>query len=438
MPDATENLVLIFIPTLDLIDSQTSKYLTLSTFKVVYTWTKGNFKVLTMRLIKLTKILSVASLLSAGCCQATTEKSGQAPVEARVETLNKQTELLRKRLELLEAELAAQNLLLQTRPKKPNSSDSPNKTASPPKQQSARVYATLRPTLGYIEQASNNNWDIKDALSHAGFKASNLFMADWRAILHGEWGIDLSNNGDLGKARQVYVALDTPYGYVGLGKQRPPQYLFIAEYIDIFDHGNSPFSYDPESIFFVNNLVTYRQKWHAITFMAAGQYDGNRGEPDTDLLNMGLSYDRQGLHAAATYLKATVVENSLDMGDDETWAAALAYEFSNQLYLAVGFQDKRYRRDSAGSLERDGHTFDLSAAFPLSSIYKLKLGIFGFSDGLDKTNSLDFSGYNATIEWLPAPNLRFHFELLTRNFEYREDMLSITVGFRYDFEKSWP
>jgi predicted porin len=132
-----------------------------------------------------------------------------------------------------------------------------------------RVYATVRPTFGYIDENDEKLWDVIDALSHAGFKATTHFDEEWSAVLHGEWGIDLSNNGDFGKARQVYVALNSPVGTIGIGKKRPAQYLFIAEYVDIFNHSNSPFSYDPESIFFVDNLITYKLKTGNLTWMLA-------------------------------------------------------------------------------------------------------------------------------------------------------------------------
>ena len=118
--------------------------------------------------------------------------------------------------------------------------------------------------------------------SNAGIKSTFEFSANWKAILHGEWGVDLSNNGDFGKARQVYVALDSPYGQVGIGKQRPVQYSFIAEYVDIFNHSLSPFAYDPESPFFVNNLLTYKKQINAFTWMLASQFDGENTNDDSD------------------------------------------------------------------------------------------------------------------------------------------------------------
>lgn len=299
-----------------------------------------------------------------------------------------------------------------------------------------KAYGTVRPTFGYIDEDGESLADIRDALSHAGFKATSQFDEDWSATLHGEWGIDLSNNGDFGKARQVYVALNSPVGTVGIGKQRPAQYLFVAEYVDIFNHGNSPFAYDPESIFFVDNLVTYNYKDGGYTWMAAAQFNGGNGDNYSDLVNLGMSYDQDGLHAAMTYLTQNASANGSVVGDDEIYAGALAYDFSNGLYLALAYQDKTYQRTN-NEVNRNGHTLDLSAAYFLAKNYRLKLGYFDFSDGFSQEQSQDFNGFNTTLEWLPKPWLRFHLEYLQRDFEYRDDFSSISIGFRYDFSKQW-
>jgi len=299
-----------------------------------------------------------------------------------------------------------------------------------------KVYGTIRPTVGYIDENDSPTADVRDALSHAGFKATSEFAKDWSATLHGEWGIDLSNNGDFGKARQVYVALNSPVGSVGIGKQRPAQYLFIAEYVDIFNHGSSPFAYDPESIFFVDNLLTYKFKDNKYTWMVATQLNGDNGDNYSDLFNLGFSYDFQGLHAAITYLTQDANINGNTVGDDKTYAAALAYDFDSGLYLALGYQDKEYQRIN-GKSDRSGHTLDLSAAYWLAKEYRLKLGYFDFSDGLTASQSYDFSGFNTTLEWLPKPYLRFHLEYLQRDFQYLDDFSSISIGFRYDFSTQW-
>jgi hypothetical protein len=119
-------------------------------------------------------------------------------------------------------------------------------------------------------------------------------------------------------------------------------------------------------------------------------------------------------------------------GEDEAFAGSIAYEFSSGLYLAMGYQNRNYPRYSQPN-DRDGHTLDVSASYRLSEMYKVKLGIFDFSDGYSRSQSRDFNGYNTTLEWLPSPSLRFHLEYLRRDFEYLDDFSSISVGFRYNF-----
>jgi hypothetical protein len=349
--------------------------------------------------------------------------------------LKEQVEILQKRIALLEKQQIA-NTKSVTRTVNSAPQKSSESLVVAKKTNSLKIYGTLRPTVGYIDENGESQADVRDALSHAGFKATSEFDKGWSTTLHGEWGIDLSNNGDFGKARQVYVALNTPAGSVGIGKQRPVQYLFIAEYVDIFDHASSPFAYDAESIFFVDNLVTYNYKNNGFTWMAAAQFNGDSGENYSDLVNVGLSYDDKGLHAAATYLNQDANANGSTIGDDETYAGALAYDFDNGFYLALGYQDKEYQRIN-GEADRSGHSVDVSAAYWLTKEYRLKLGYFDFSDGINDGLSRDFDGFNTTVEWIPKPWLRFHLEYLQRDFGYLDDFSSVSIGFRYDFSKQW-
>lgn len=303
------------------------------------------------------------------------------------------------------------------------------------KNKDIKLYASLRPTLGYHDENDEKSWDVRDALSNAGFKSTYQFMQGWSTTLHGEWSIDLSNNADFGKARQVYVAVDTPYGKVGLGKQRPVQYLFIAEHNDIFDHSNSPYAYDLESPFFVNNMITYQLNQGDFTWMLASQVNGADGNNQSDLFNAGVSYDIDNLHLGLTYLKQAAFDDDTRLGDDKVYAGSIAYTFDNDLYLALAYQDKEYERQTL--LERDGYTFDLALAYPLSAHYKLKAGYFDFEDGNIDLLTNDHDGGNITLEWLPSDDVKFHIEYLYRNFEQQSDFSSISVGVRYDFAQSW-
>ncbi|KZN60542.1 hypothetical protein N474_05715 [Pseudoalteromonas luteoviolacea CPMOR-2] len=343
-------------------------------------------------------------------------------------------------IKALEAQLAElKRRFLQQLPQKDESQSKPKPAkANQPKDtvHTVDVYATMRPTFGRIEDRGENQYDVRDALSHAGVKATHRFNDDWAAELHGEWSIDVQNTGEFGRSRRAYTALVTPFGRFGIGKQRPAQYLFIAEYVDIFNHANSPFAYDPESIFFVDNLLSYRLESGPLTFVAVGQFDGAGNENNNDLFNAGLSYDKDGLHAAITYQMNEVYDQQTHLGENSIWAAAFAYDFTDRLYGAAAYQDKTYERHNIA--DRDGSTFDLSFAYKLSKHYKLKTGYFDFDDGFAESdpNNQSFDGFNITLEWLPTPPLRVHLEYLTKSYTNDQDFDSLSVGFRYDFRTS--
>jgi uncharacterized coiled-coil protein SlyX len=353
--------------------------------------------------------------------------SATSNTQDEIALLKAQLKLLQQKIEALEKAQANHSAAKKSAPNP--GMDKPGK-AKPDKD--LKFYATIRPTYGYIDNAGESTLDVRDALSHMGVKSTHQFSNDFKATLHGEWGIDLSNNGDFGKARQVYVALDTPLGEVGIGKQRPAQYLYIAEYIDIFNHASSPFAYDPESIFFVNNFLTYSKQFGDFTFKAGAQYDGENGDNYSDLFNAGLSYDVDNLHLAMTYQNNQVYDAETHLGENSILAFSGAYTFPSDLYLAVGYQDKQY--DRIISNDRDGSTFDISLGYPITKHYKLKLGYFDFDDGQDNSGD-GFDGYNVTLEWLPADKLRFHLEYLTKDFANNSGFDSISVGFRYDYIK---
>lgn len=354
---------------------------------------------------------------------------------AALEPLTLQFESISKRIEVLEnkkqGSSVASNVAII-----PSITDFQLPISSPEVvKKDVKIYATIRPTLGYIDEDNESQWDVRDALSHVGIKSTVEFNDHWQGILHGEWGVDLSNNGDFGKARQVYVALDSPYGKVGIGKQRPAQYLFIAEYVDIFNHGNSPFAYDPESLFFVNNLLTYQITQGDFTWMLVSQFNGAQGDNKSDLINGGVSYNKNNLHVALTYTNKGIYENEQALGDNNIVAGSVAYSFDSGLYFALGYQAKEYNRDL--SLDRDGHTLDVSMAYPLSKNYKVKMGYFDFDDGHQADQTQNYNGANLTLEWLPAENLRLHVEYLYRDFDYLADFSSLSVGFRYDYSQKW-
>ncbi len=297
-----------------------------------------------------------------------------------------------------------------------------------------KVYASLRPTFGRIDDHGDDFSDVQDALSNAGFKSTYEFKPGWTAIMHGEWSVDIANNADFGTARQVYVGVRTPYGQVAIGKQRPVQYTLIAEYVDIFNHRSSPFAYDVEGPFFVDNLVTYEHTIDNFKFMLGGQFNGPSGEDDNDFFNTGLAYDADGLHLALAYSsKNEFDENDIKLGGVDVLGFSVAKEFDSGVYAAAAYQSVDYDFIQ----ERDGDTVDVSLGYRFAPEYRVKVGYFAFDDGKVDAETENHDGANLTLEWLPSDNLRFHLEYLTKSYDELEDSDSITIGFRYDYANTW-
>lgn len=300
------------------------------------------------------------------------------------------------------------------------------------------LYGSIRPTLSYLDEGDEQTWDVRDALSRIGIKASTEFADGWQAIAQGEWNVDIANSGNFGKARQAYAAIASPYGQVGIGKQRPAQYTLVAEYVDIFNHGNSPYAYDHESPFFVDNFVTYQLVSNGLTFMAGVQVDGNQGDSNADMINLGLGYDTGALHLGLGYVTQDTLIDGKVGGDNQTLGGVAAYTFNNGLYVAVSYQDKQYNFDqSLTNADRSGSTLDTALAYPLNDEYKIKLGYFQFKDGIKGNGSADYDGFNTTLEWNPLSNVRVHLEYLDKSLENGNDDQAVTIGFRYDFNLTW-
>jgi len=353
-------------------------------------------------------------------------------LENEIDSLKKQLMQIQQRIIALEQE---NNANKTSNTKVSNTIESQTSGVNKPIDKNVELYVSLRPTFGHVDDGNSIFWDVRDALSNAGIKSTFEFKPQWKAILHGEWGVDLSNNGDFGKARQVYVALDSPYGEIGIGKQRPVQYLFIAEYVDIFNHSLSPFAYDPESPFFVDNLITYKKQFNDFTWMLASQFDGENGNSNSDFINVGVSYDSSGLHLGFAYSKKDRFIDNNHSGSNLVYASSVAYTFDNDLYIAAGYQNLDYK--FINTKGRQGHTFDMGLAYPINEYFKFKTGYFNFKDGLSDNTSQDYQGTNMTFEWLPAEGFRFHLEYLFKDFDVKSDFNSYSLGFRYDLSQKW-
>lgn len=289
---------------------------------------------------------------------------------------------------------------------------------------SAKLYATVRPSLTYFDKGDDNKVEVTDFLSFAGLYTEADLGHGLTAIAHGEWGFDIAQNGDFGKARRASVALASDsYGKVTLGKDRAIDYLLHATHVDIFNHRASPYAYDqvaPDA-FFVSNQVSYMNTWDSITFMAAFKFAKGDDEDYAKQSIAGLSYDANGLHLAASF-------KTRDNGpsDIDTTTVSYAQQITDDFYLAAMYLDSE-----------DINTLDVSMGYQLPGQYKIKAGYFNFDDGISGSTSNNNDGFNLTLERQFTPKLRTHIEVLTKDFDNGEDEVAFAVGVKYDIAVTW-
>ena len=102
------------------------------------------------------------------------------------------------------------------------------------------IYGRFWPRLTY-ENSDGSSTDITDALSRVGIKANTQITETLSAVLHGEWDVDIEQNGNFGDARQAYVGIKSEdLGMVAIGKQWDPYFNTVAEVTDIFTIGQAP------------------------------------------------------------------------------------------------------------------------------------------------------------------------------------------------------
>ena len=297
------------------------------------------------------------------------------------------------------------------------------------------LYGSLRPTLVYSDSRLSDDWDVGDALSRIGIKGKTEFAPGWALLAQGEWKINLNGDGSFGDARLAFAGVSSPWGQFTLGRQRPVQYSLVAEYTDIFNNANSPFAYNQESPFFTDNLALYQTKIGYFTLMGSAQFKSEEANSGADMLNAGLGFNWQQLHLGLSYLEQDTFESNLNTGKENTTGFAMAYSFTNGVYLAVAYQYKDYQLNQGE--DREGYSLDSALALPLGQDYKLKLGYFRFDDGINDSSSLNYQGVNTTIEWNPSANVRLHAEYLYQDNDNRDTDNSIAIGVRYDFDLNW-
>ena len=309
------------------------------------------------------------------------------------------------------------------------------------------IYGRFWPRLTW-ENSDGSSTDITDALSRVGIKANTQITEGLSAVLHGEWDVDIEQNGDFGVARQAYVGIKSDdLGMVAIGKQWDPYFNTVAEVTDIFYHRASPFGYDNEGPFRSSNLVTYSNGFAGLNVTAGMQVNGEAGNGDAsasyadnvDAASVGVSLRSGPIYIGASYLRQNQDQYTLedDMGNDKEqvdnprernfFGVGGSLNVMENLYLAVTYQYITDNYDDGREL--NPFTLDVAAAYSLGSI-KALAGFF-MSDP-DDGNEL--MGYNVTLIKEVHPALDVFAEWVLSDYDQGDDVNTLSLGFRYDFD----
>ena len=305
------------------------------------------------------------------------------------------------------------------------------------------IYGRFWPRVTYNSvDGGDSSTDITDALSRVGIKAKTQITETLSAVLHGEWDVDIEDNGNFGDARQAYVGLQSEgMGMVAIGKQWDPYYNLVAEVTDIFYHRASPFGYDNQGPFRSTNLVTYANSIGGLKINAGMQVDGSVGNGDggsnsdnVDAASVGASLRSGPVYIGVSYLRQNR-ENRVDSNDDplvdlerDFFGVGGSLNVIDNLYLAVTYQYITDNYDDGSEL--NPFTLDVAAAYSFGGGITALAGYF-MSDP-DDGNEL--MGYNVTLIKEVHPALDVFAEWVLTDEDQGDDVNTFSLGFRYDFD----
>lgn len=299
------------------------------------------------------------------------------------------------------------------------------------------IYGRFWPKLTW-ENSDGSSTDITDALSRVGIKANTQITETLSAVLHGEWDVDIEQDGDFGDARQAYVGVKSEsLGMVAIGKQWDPYFNTVAEVTDIFYHRASPFGYDHQGPFRSSNLVTYTNSFAGLKINAGMQVDGEvennayYGKDDSasnadnvDAASIGASFSSGPIYIGASYLRQNRDDDNVERN---FFGVGGSLNVMENLYLAVTYQYITDNYDDGA--EMNPFTLDVAAAYSLGSI-KALAGFF-MSDPDDGSERM---GYNVTLIKEVHPALDIFAEWVLADEDEGDDVNTLSLGFRYDFD----
>ena len=284
------------------------------------------------------------------------------------------------------------------------------------------IYGRFWPRLTW-ENSDGSSTDITDALSRVGIKATTQITEGLSAVLHGEWDVDIEQNGDFGDARQAYVGIKSEdLGMVAIGKQWDPYFNTVAEVTDIFYHRASPFGYDHQGPFRSTNLVTYSNSFSGLKVNAGMQVDGKddsaSNADNVDAASIGAGFSSGPIYIGASYLRQNQDEKDRERNFFGVGGSLSVIE---NLYLAVTYQYITDNYDVGPDV--NPWTLDVAGAYTMGSL-KLLAGFFMH----DPDDGDERMGYNVTLIKEVHTALDIFAEWVLFDEEHGDDVNTLSLG----------
>lgn len=300
------------------------------------------------------------------------------------------------------------------------------------------IYGRFWPRVTY-ENSDGSSTDITDALSRVGIKANTQITETLSAVLHGEWDVDIEQNGNFGDARQAYVGLRSEeLGMLAIGKQWDPYFNIVAEVTDIFYHRASPFGYDQQGPFRSSNLVTYANNFGGLNVNAGMQVDGEVGnnayyasdDSASNADNVDAASVGVGLSSGPVYIGVSYLRQNQDDNERERnyFGVGGSLNVNDNIYMAVTYQYIVDNYDNGDEL--NPFTLDVATSFSFTHGVTALAGFF-MSDP-DDGNEL--MGGNLTLIKEVHPALDVFAEWVLTDEDQGENVNTLSLGFRYDFD----
>ncbi len=317
------------------------------------------------------------------------------------------------------------------------------------------LYGSARVSVDYNDEGStdpfdndNGVWDVTNNSSRLGVLGSEDLGGGLSAIYQYEFGVDVTDGGNLESNRPKYVGLKGGFGQISLGTQETP-YYHVAGIIDIFNTDRSlgstaflggsfnGFKLNPGndrdladgSLFRLDNSLYYTTpdfngfSAEAMLVMNGASNDSQGYSDSVDLWNLTAKYSNGPFFAGISYLQ-------LD-GDDNVSLGELADGTNlsidldlNQWIVGLGYT---------------GGPFSVGLIYEQGTINEF--GLLGTArfDGVRLLGNNDASNWYLTGEYRFGNNtIRAAYGQLDTGLDipgFDETIDNYLVGYQYDFSK---